>query len=91
MTHPATRERFKVSVSIAVMGVGFLIAWLGVIMVYLSLRAEPADLEKRHLGFLSKPFAKANESRKIIKIFILIGIAVTALLYVAAMVGWIAW
>jgi hypothetical protein len=80
-----------VSASLAVMGVGFLIAWLGVIMVYLSLQAEPAELEKRHLGFLSKPFAKANESRRIIKIFIVIGIIVTALLYAASFVGLIAW
>jgi hypothetical protein len=80
-----------VSASLAVMGVGFLIAWLGVIMVYLSLQAEPAELEKRHLGFLSKPFAKANESRRIIKIFIVIGILVTALLYAASFVGLIAW
>jgi hypothetical protein len=73
------------------MGVGFLIAWLGVIMVYLSLRAEPAELEKRHLGFLSKPFAKAHESRKMIKLFIIIGITVTLLLYAAALLGVIAW
>jgi len=81
----------QVSATIAVIGLGFMIAWLGVIMVYLSLRTEPAELDKRHLGFLSKPFAKANESRKIIKFFIAIGIIVTAILYAAAFVGVIAW
>jgi hypothetical protein len=80
-----------VSASIVVIGVGFLVAWLGVIMVYLSLRTDPAELEKRHLGFLNKPFAKANESRKLIKFMIIIGIAVTAALYAAAWVGLIAW
>jgi len=68
-----------------------LVAWLGVIMIYLSLRADPAELEKRHLGFLNKPFAKANESRKLIKFMIIIGITVTAVLYAAAWVGLIAW
>ncbi|HIH88764.1 TPA: hypothetical protein HA344_06105 [Candidatus Bathyarchaeota archaeon] len=79
------------STSIAVIGVGFLVAWLGVIMVYLSLRTDPAELEKRHLGFLNKPFAKANESRKLIKFMIIIGIAVTAALYAASWAGLIAW
>ncbi len=79
------------SASIAVIGVGFLVAWLGVIMVYLSLQTDPAELEKRHLGFLNKPFAKANESRKLIKFVIIIGITVTAMLYAAAWVGLIAW
>jgi len=80
-----------VSASLAVMGVGFLIAWLGVIMVYMSLQAEPEELEKRHLGFLSKPFAKANESRKVIKFFIVIGITTTAIIYFAALLGVLAW
>jgi hypothetical protein len=72
-------------------GVGFLIAWLGVIMVYLSLRAEPVDLDRRHLGFLNGPIAKVNESRKAIKLLIVIGILVTAILYAASWVGLIAW
>ena len=79
------------SSSIAMIGVGFLIAWLGVIMVYLSLRSEPADLDRRHLGFLSGPFAKVNRSRKAIKFLIVIGILVTAVLYAASWVGLIAW
>lgn len=77
--------------SIAMIGVGFLIAWLGVIMVYLSLRAEPVDLDRRHLGFLNGPIAKVNESRKAIKLLIVIGILVTAILYAASWVGLIAW
>ena len=77
--------------SIAMIGVGFLIAWLGVIMVYLSLRSEPADLDRRHLGFLNGPIAKVNESRKAIKFIIIIGVLVTAVLYVASWVGLIAW
>jgi hypothetical protein len=80
-----------VSSSIAMIGVGFLIAWLGVIMVYLSLRAEPVDLDRRHLGFLNGPIAKVNESRKAIKLLIVIGILVTAVLYAASWVGLIAW
>jgi hypothetical protein len=80
-----------VSTSIAVIGLGFIIAWLGVIMVYLSLRADLSELDKRGLGFLSRPFAKANESRKLIKFFIIIGIAITAILYAASWVGLIAW
>lgn len=79
------------STSIAVIGLGFIIAWLGVIMVYLSLRADPSELDKRGLGFLSRPFAKANESQKLIKFFIIIGIAITAILYAASWVGLIAW
>ena len=77
--------------SIAVIGLGFIIAWLGVVMVYMSLRADPAELEKRHLGFLSKPLAKANESRRIIKLFIIVGMLVTLALYAASWVGLIAW
>jgi hypothetical protein len=80
-----------VSTSIAMIGLGFIIAWLGVIMVYLSLRADPSELDKRGLGFLSRPFAKANESRKLIKFFIIIGLAITAILYAASWVGLIAW
>jgi hypothetical protein len=80
-----------VSTSIAVIGLGFIIAWLGVIMVYLSLRADPSELDRRGLGFLSRPFAKANESRKLIKFFIIIGIAITAILYAASWGGVIAW
>ena len=77
--------------SIAMIGVGFLIAWLGVIMVYLSLRAEPTDLDRRHLGFLNEPIAKMNESRKAIKFLIIVGVLVTAVLYAASWVGLIAW
>ena len=77
--------------SIAMIGVGFLIAWLGVIMVYLSLRAEPTDLDRRHLGFLNEPIAKMNESRKAIKFLIVVGVLVTAALYAASWVGLIAW
>jgi hypothetical protein len=77
--------------SIATITVGFVIAWLGVIMLYLSLRTDPTELDKMHLGFLSKPFAKANESKKKIKILIIIGITVTAILYVASWMGLIAW
>ena len=77
--------------SIATIGVGFLIAWLGVIMVYLSLRAEPVDLDRRHLGFLSGPITKMNESRRAIKFLIVVGILVTAVLYAASWVGLIAW
>ncbi len=77
--------------SIATIGVGFLIAWLGVIMVYLSLRAEPTDLDRRHLGFLNEPIAKMNESRKAIKFLIIVGVLVTAALYAASWVGLIAW
>lgn len=79
------------STSVAVIGVGFIIAWLGVIMVYLSLRTNPTELDKRGLGFLNKPLAKANESRKLIKFFIVVGILVTAILYAASWVGLIAW
>lgn len=60
-------------------------------MVYLSLRADPTELEKRHLGFLNKPFAKANESRRLIKFVIIIGLGVTVVLYAAAWVGLVAW
>ncbi len=77
--------------SIATIGVGFLIAWLGVIMVYLSLRAEPIDLDRRHLGFLNGPIAKVSESRRAIKFLIVVGILVTAVLYAASWVGLIAW
>jgi uncharacterized membrane protein YbaN (DUF454 family) len=80
-----------VDYSIATSAVGFLIAWLGVIMVYLSLHTDPAELDKMHLGFLSKPFAKAMESKKKIKILILIGITVTAILYAASWMRLIAW
>jgi hypothetical protein len=80
-----------VSTSVAVIGVGFIIAWLGVIMVYLSLRTNPTELDKRGLGFLNKPLAKANESKKLIKFFIIVGIVVTAILYAASWVGLIAW
>ncbi len=84
-------ERFKVDSSIAVIGVGFIIAWLGVVMVYMSLRADPDELAKRNLGFLSKPFAKAKESRRMIKFIIIIGMFVTVLLYSASWLGVIAW
>lgn len=77
--------------SIATISLGFLIAWLGVIMVYMSLRTDPVELDRRRLGFLSKPFAKAKESSKKIKILIIIGIAVTTILYAAAWTGLIAW
>ncbi len=77
--------------SIAMIGVGFLIAWLGVIMVYLSLRVEPTDLDRRHLGFLNEPIAKMNKSRKAIKFLIVVGVLVTAVLYAASWVGLIAW
>ena len=77
--------------SIATITVGFLIAWLGVIMVYLSLRTDPAELDKMHLGFLSKPFVRAKESKKKIKILIIIGITVTVILYAASWMGLIAW
>ena len=77
--------------SIATITVGFVIAWLGVIMLYLSLRTDPTELDKMHLGFLSKPFAKANESKKKIKILIIIGITVTAILYAASWMGLLAW
>jgi hypothetical protein len=77
--------------SIAVIGLGFIIAWLGVVMVFMSLRADPAELERRHLGFLAKPFAKANASRRIIKLFIFVGIIVTGMLYAASWLGWIRW
>jgi len=60
-------------------------------MVYLSLRTNPTELDKRGLGFLNKPLAKANESRKLIKFFIVVGILVTAILYAASWVGLIAW
>jgi multisubunit Na+/H+ antiporter MnhB subunit len=80
-----------VDYSIATITVGFLIAWLGVIMVYLSLRTDPAELNKMHLGFLSKPFTKAKESKRKIKILIIIGITVTAILYAASWMGFIAW
>jgi hypothetical protein len=82
---------FAVSSSIILTGIGFLIAWLGVIMVYLSLRVEPADLNRRHMGFLGRPFVTMNESRKAIKLLIVIGILVTAALYAASWVGLIAW
>jgi multisubunit Na+/H+ antiporter MnhB subunit len=77
--------------SIATITVGFVIAWLGVIMLYLSFRTDPTELAKMHLGFLSKPFSKANESKKKIKILIIIGITVTAILYAASWMGLIAW
>ena len=77
--------------SIAMIGVGFLIAWLGVIMVYLSLRSEPTDLDRRHLGFLNASITKMNESRKAIKFLIIVGVLVTAALYAASWVGLIAW
>ncbi len=77
--------------SVAIIGVGFLIAWLGVIMVYLSLRAEPDELRRHGLGFLSGPLARAQASRRIIKFVIVIGLIVTAGLYVASWVGLIAW
>lgn len=77
--------------SVAIIGVGFLIAWLGVIMVYLSLRTEKDELRRRGLGFLSGSFAKANESRRLIKFMIVVGFVVTALLYIASWMGLIAW
>ncbi len=77
--------------SVAIIGVGFLIAWLGVIMIYLSLRAEPEELRRRGLGFLSGPLAKAHESRRLIKFIIVVGIVVTAGLYLASWMGLIAW
>jgi hypothetical protein len=60
-------------------------------MVYLSLRAGPTDLDRRHLGFLNEPIAKMNESRKAIKFLIIVGVLVTAALYAASWVGLIAW
>lgn len=77
--------------SIAYIGLGLIIAWLGAVMVYMSLRSDPSELERRHLGFLSKPLAKANESRQIIKLFIIVGIIVTFILYTASFLGLIAW
>lgn len=77
--------------SVAIIGIGFLIAWLGVIMIYLSLRAEPEELRRRGLGFLSGPLAKAQESRRLIKFIIVVGIVVTAGLYLASWMGLIAW
>ena len=77
--------------SVAIVGVGFLIAWLGVIMVYLSLRAEPDELRRRGLGFLSGTLAKANESRRLIKFMIVVGLVVTAGLYLASWMGLMAW
>ena len=77
--------------SLAVVGLGFFIAWLGVVMIYLSLRTDPTELEKRHLGFLAKPFARANASRRMIKFIIIVGILVTGILYTASWMGLIAW
>lgn len=79
------------STSIVVIGLGFIMAWLGVIMIYLSLRADRSELDKRGLGFISGPFAKANESRRLIKFFIIIGMAITVILYAASWMGLIAW
>jgi len=79
------------SSSVAIIGVGFLIAWLGVIMIYLSLRAEPEELRRRGLGFLSGSLAQAHESRRLIKFVIIVGLVVTAGLYVASWMGLIAW
>ena len=77
--------------SVAIVGVGFLIAWLGVIMVYLSLRAEPDELRRRGLGFLSGTLAKVNDSRRLIKFIIVVGFVVTAGLYLASWMGLMAW
>ena len=79
------------STSIVLIGVGFIIAWLGAIMVYLSLRADMTELNKKGFGFLNKPFTKAKESRRFIKFFIIVGIIVTAILYAASWIGLIAW
>lgn len=79
------------STSIVVIGLGFIMAWLGVIMIYLSLRADRSELDKRGLGFISGPLAKANESRRLIKFFIIIGMAITVILYAASWMGLIAW
>lgn len=82
--------RFKVT-PIIILGVGFSIAWLGVIMVFLSLKTERAELQRRGLGFLAGPFAKATESRRLIKFVIIVGITVTMVLYAAAWAGLVAW
>jgi hypothetical protein len=76
---------------IIILGVGFSIAWLGVIMVFLSLKTEPAELQRRGLGFLVGPFAKSMESRRLIKFVIILGITITTVLYIAAWMGLIAW
>ena len=79
------------STVLVVIGVGFIIAWLGAIMVYLSLRTDPTEFSKWGLGFLNKPIAKAYDSRRFIKFFVVVGILITTILYAASWAGLIAW
>ncbi|MBN1683024.1 hypothetical protein JW865_05680 [Candidatus Bathyarchaeota archaeon] len=72
-------------------GVGFLVAWLGAIMVYLSLRKEKIEVEHSKIGFLSKTVKKINDSRKLILFALTIGVIITSIIFVATFAGIIKW
>jgi ABC-type transport system involved in cytochrome c biogenesis permease subunit len=72
-------------------GVGFLIAWLGAIMVYLSLRKEKIETEHAKFGFLNRTLHRINESRKLIRFVIAIGFIITGIIFAATIVGIIKW
>ena len=71
--------------------VGFLVAWLGAIMVYLSLRRERIEIEHSKIGFISKTVKKINESRKLIVFALTIGFIIIGIIFVAAFTGIIKW
>jgi len=79
------------SFSGVIFSIGFLVAWLGAIMVYLSLRREKIETEHSRFGFLNKSIKKINESRKLIRFVIMIGFIVTGIIFAATLVGVIKW
>lgn len=76
------------SFSLAYLGVGFLVAWLGAIMLHISLKLES---EERHGRRLNMYTTQIRNSRRHVKIALIIGILTTMVLYVASWFGILAW
>jgi len=79
------------SFSLAVFSVGFLTTILGVVMVYLSLRKGPEDLAHGRLSFLTTSIDKVKESKRIVKLVLILGIAVTIFLFITTLLGIFKW
>ena len=77
--------------SSTVFAAGFIIASLGAIMVYLSLRSDPSEIQRRGFKFLDTTISKASESRKLIKFTVIIAIIVIGVLYITSRLNLIAW
>ncbi len=70
--------------SIALLGLGFLASWLGTIMVWMSFRDRPTilgQLERRGL----------RDAEALMKATVVVGILVTALLYMLSFFGYLTW